>query len=79
VRSSTAESKICLERHAARDEIEQGRTHAQGSDRDGRKAFRTAQHEHPAPNVCMQGWHDIAAKLREPRRTRLYQCESTGT
>ncbi len=24
---------------------------------------------------CMQGWRDIAAKLREPPRKRRYQCE----
>jgi hypothetical protein len=24
---------------------------------------------------CMQGWHDIAAKLRESPRKRRYQCE----
>ena len=29
--------------------------------------------------LCMQDWLDIAAKLREPPRKRLYQCEKKMT
>jgi hypothetical protein len=28
---------------------------------------------------CLQGWHDIAAKLREPTRKRRYQHERQAT
>ena len=28
---------------------------------------------------CMQDWHDIADKLREPPRKRRYQCEGEMT